>query len=141
MIIVDPPAEHLVHLVRAGASGFVARGATNREILSTVRRAARGARVLPAALTGTLFDYIARYAGEPLFPDVDQGRMTPRQREVFELVGEGLSNKAIARRLAIATNTVKGHVHDLLDKTELHTRVELALRARVRSAYRTAPRS
>jgi two-component system nitrate/nitrite response regulator NarL len=55
--------------------------------------------------------------------------MSERQREVIELIAEGLSNKEIARRLNIATDTVKSHVHSILEKLALHTRLQLAAHA------------
>jgi DNA-binding NarL/FixJ family response regulator len=53
-------------------------------------------------------------------------RMTAREKQVVELIAEGLSNKEIADRLHIATHTVKSHVHNILEKLTLHTRLEVA---------------
>ena len=58
--------------------------------------------------------------------------MTEREREVLHLIADGLSNKEIAQRLNLATNTVKGHVHNILEKLALHTRLQIA--AYVRSS-------
>jgi DNA-binding CsgD family transcriptional regulator len=52
--------------------------------------------------------------------------MTSREREVIELIAEGLSNKQIATRLNLAVDTVKSHVHNILEKLQLHTRLEIA---------------
>jgi DNA-binding NarL/FixJ family response regulator len=56
--------------------------------------------------------------------------MTERERAVFDLIADGLSNKEIALRLHLATNTVKGHVHNILEKLALHTRLQIAAYAR-----------
>ena len=53
-------------------------------------------------------------------------RMTRREREVIDLIGEGLSNKEIATRLNIATHTVKSHVRNVMEKLALHTRLQIA---------------
>jgi DNA-binding NarL/FixJ family response regulator len=54
-------------------------------------------------------------------------RMTVRERQVIESIADGLSNKEIADRLHIATHTVKSHVHNILEKLALHTRLEVAI--------------
>jgi DNA-binding NarL/FixJ family response regulator len=53
-------------------------------------------------------------------------RMTKREREIMNLIAEGLSNKEIAQRLSIATYTVKSHVHNILEKLALHSRLQIA---------------
>jgi DNA-binding NarL/FixJ family response regulator len=78
-------------------------------------------------LTGSLFSQIVDHAtrkgkGNP-FKSV---KMTGREREVVALIAEGLSNKEIAKRLSLATDTVKSHVHNILEKLALHTRLEIA---------------
>ena len=56
----------------------------------------------------------------------DAVRMTPREREIMTLIAEGLSNKAMAHRLGVAEDTVKCHVHNILEKLALHSRLEIA---------------
>ena len=56
--------------------------------------------------------------------------MTERERAVFDLIAGGLSNREIAQRLQLATNTVKGHVHNILEKLALRTRLQIAAYAR-----------
>ena len=60
-------------------------------------------------------------------------RITNRERQIVQLIADGLSNKEIGKRLHIATNTVKGHVHNILEKLELRTRLQIAAHMRVRS--------
>jgi DNA-binding NarL/FixJ family response regulator len=83
--------------------------------------------VLPSSLTSSLFTEIAALAavahhGNP-FSAV---KMTAREKEVTDLIGEGLSNKQIASRLNLAVDTVKSHIHNILEKLQLHTRLEIA---------------
>jgi DNA-binding NarL/FixJ family response regulator len=59
-------------------------------------------------------------------------RLTKREREVVDLISQGMSNKDIAQELHIATYTVKSHVHNVLEKLELHTRLQIAAFARER---------
>jgi DNA-binding NarL/FixJ family response regulator len=129
IIVMDlaPTQSTLMQYVSAGVSGFVLKDATFADFLRTIREVARGEKVLPPLLASSLFSQIAEYAtskgkGNP-FKSV---RMTNREREVIELIAEGLSNKEIATRLNLAVDTVKSHVHNILEKLSLHTRLEIA---------------
>ncbi len=133
IIVMDllPAPEDVHDFVTAGASGFIAKDATLDEFVDTIRAVASGTDVLPAALTATLFSHIARLAVGRKHADVAKAvRMTERERAVFELIADGLSNKEIALRLHLATNTVKGHVHNILEKLALRTRLQIAAYAR-----------
>jgi DNA-binding NarL/FixJ family response regulator len=129
IIVMDlaPIQPALVNYVMAGVDGFVLKDATFTEFLHTIRQVARGTRVMPAMLTSSLLSQIADHVtrsgrGNP-FKSV---RMTSREREVVELIAEGLSNKQIASQLSLAVDTVKSHVHNILEKLSLHTRLEIA---------------
>jgi DNA-binding NarL/FixJ family response regulator len=135
-----PVQEELVQYVEAGVCGFVLKDATFDDMLRTIRFVAKGANVLPPPLTGSLFSQIVEHAtrktkGNP-FTSV---RMTNREREVVELIAEGLSNKEIAQRLHLATDTVKSHVHNILEKLALQTRLEIARFAHTDDSYKQQP--
>jgi DNA-binding NarL/FixJ family response regulator len=135
IIIVDlaPIQPSLVDYVQAGVAGFVLKDATFREFLRTIRDVARGKKVLPPLLTSSLFSEIVAHATEnPRRNPFASVRMTSREREVIELIAEGLSNKQIASRLTLAVDTVKSHVHNILEKLQLHTRLEIASYRNVR---------
>lgn len=129
IIVMDliPDNEDIVEFVNAGVSGFVLKDATFDEFVATIRSVAAGEKVLPARMTESLFSRIAKEADgrgkEYVLEDV---RMTRREREVIDLIGEGLSNKEIAQRLNIATHTVKSHVRNVMEKLALHTRLQIA---------------
>ncbi len=129
VIMMDllPVHEDIVEFVNAGVSGFIMKDATVEDLVNTIRSVAEGAHVLPPQMTGTLFSQIARDAvirGRP--EALESVRMTPREREVINLIAEGLSNKEIAGRLHIATHTVKSHVRNVMEKLMLHTRLQIA---------------
>jgi DNA-binding NarL/FixJ family response regulator len=135
IIIVDlaPIQPSLVDYVQAGVAGFVLKDATFIEFLQTIRDVARGKKVLPTLLTSSLFSEIAAHATEtPRRNPFKSVRMTGREREVIELIAEGLSNKQIASRLHLSVDTVKSHVHNILEKLQLHTRLEIASYRHVR---------
>ena len=129
IIVMDllPVNEEIMEYVNAGVSGFVLKDATFDEFVGTIRAVAAGSKVLPSRLTESLFSQIAReaVAQEPAHV-VEDVRMTPREREVIDLIGEGLSNKELAQRLNIATHTVKSHVRNVMEKLALHTRLQIA---------------
>lgn len=126
---VSPDRQDIVHLMKAGAAGFILEDASGEDIVAAIHMVARGGNVLPVELNGSLFAQIAtapQAAPEPkpvLNKDV---RMTNREREVIDLITEGLSNKEIAGRLSIATYTIKSHVHNIMEKLNLHSRLQIA---------------
>ena len=122
-----PMQEDVAHYVRAGASGFIMKDASFDEFFDTIRAVARGAQVLPSQLTNSLFSQIVRNAAvKDTARVIDSVRLTSRERQVIDLLGEGLSNKEISSRLHIAVHTVKSHVHNVLEKLALHSRLEVA---------------
>ena len=129
VIVMDliPVNEEVMDFVNAGVSGFVIKDATFDEFIATIRSVAAGEKVLPPRMTESLFSQIAKLAvGRGRQAVNEDVRMTPREREVVGLIGEGLSNKEIASRLNIATHTVKSHVRNVMEKLALHTRLQIA---------------
>jgi len=129
IIVMDllPVHEEIVEYVNAGVSGFIMKDASLEDLVGTIRSVAQGAHVLPPQMTGALFSQIARDAvssGRPRA--LESVRMTPREREVINLIAEGMSNKEIARTLHVATHTVKSHVRNIMEKLTLHTRLQIA---------------
>lgn len=122
-----PLQEDVANYVRAGAAGFIMKDASFEEFFATIRAVAAGAEVLPPALTNSLFSQIARNAANGSKARVlESVRLTNRERQVIDLLAEGLSNKEISTRLHIAVHTVKSHVHNVLEKLALHSRLEVA---------------
>ena len=127
----------VVAFAEAGISGYVPRDGSVADLLDAVRSAARGEVVCSPRVAGQAFRRLAALspdgAAVPDGPD-----LTPREAEVAALLELGLSNKQIARRLAIKLATVKNHVHNILEKLQVRRRGEAA--ALVRAARRRAVR-
>jgi two-component system NarL family response regulator len=129
VIVMDllPAHEEIAEFVNAGVSGFILKDATFEDFVGTIRSVANGAQVLPPPMTGTLFSQIARVAVKRGPAVALEGvRMTHREREVIALIAVGMSNKEIATQLSIATDTVKSHVRNIMEKLALHTRLQIA---------------
>jgi two-component system, NarL family, nitrate/nitrite response regulator NarL len=126
-----PDQDNVLDLVQTGVSGFALADATLEDLLHTIRSVARGNEVLPPEATGTLFEQIADHgAPSGRSKEVDGVHLTPRQREVIDLISEGMSNKKIAAELHISVHTVKSHIRYIMKKLELNTRLQIAAWAR-----------
>ena len=122
-----PDQGDIVEFVKAGGCGFILKNAPVEDYVKTITAVAGGATILPAMLTRSLFTQIVESAlknGNTL-PD-HATRLTKRERQIVDLISEGMSNKEIAQQLHIATFTVKSHVHNVLEKLELNTRLQIA---------------
>jgi DNA-binding NarL/FixJ family response regulator len=112
-------------LFRAGAKGVIARDASPDRLTAASVAVASGLCALDEASLQGLLVPVAPPA--PVEPDV--ALLTPREREVLELLAEGLSNKVVALRLDISEHTAKFHVNSILDKLEADTRTDAVVRA------------
>jgi DNA-binding NarL/FixJ family response regulator len=122
-----PPArQDAIQFIQAGASGFLMKDATRDDLFVTIRSVAAGATVVPPALASALLSYIAAQAAHGTPGVAESIRMTRREREIAALIAQGLSNKEIAQRLNVAPYTVKSHVHSILERLALHSRLQIA---------------
>ena len=130
VIVMDlvPLQEDVLIFIQAGVSGFILKDATVEDFLRTIRSVASGAKILPPHLTESLFSQIVDKAVTESNPSkiIESVRMTKRERQVIDLVADGLTNKEIAQKLHLSTYTIKSHIHNILEKLALHTRVQIA---------------
>jgi DNA-binding NarL/FixJ family response regulator len=121
--------DRIVEALDAGAIGYLLKDAEPNEIESAIRAAARGeAPLAPKAAAALLADRSARSTGEI--------ELTGREREVLQLVVDGMANKQIARRLGISEKTVKGHLTNLFQRIGVTDRTQAALWAERTGALR-----
>jgi two-component system nitrate/nitrite response regulator NarL len=124
---IIPDQGDIVEFVKAGGSGFILKNAPLEDYVSTIKAVAAGATILPAMLTKSLFTQIVESVLKNGNKVPDHAiRLTKREREIVDLISEGMSNKEIAQQLHIATFTVKSHVHNVLEKLDLSTRLQIA---------------
>jgi len=129
IIVMDlaPVQADILQYVKAGANGFILKDASLNDFLITIRTVSEGATVLPPLLVDSLFSQIVDYAVREGKSKLSEAvRMTKREREVIGFLGEGMSNKEIGQKIRVSTYTVKSHIHNIMEKLALHTRLEIA---------------
>lgn len=120
MAEADSAAEILAW-AEAGASAIVDRKGTPLELTTVLEAVIRGEALCSPRVAGTLLRRLQTLARDRR-PSDGTGRLTQRERDVLLLVGDGMSNKQIARHLGLQLPTVKNHVHDIFEKLEVSTR-------------------
>ena len=120
--------------------GFVERDAGLDELVTSIVCAARGEASFPPPIATTLLRRVASLSGAPGV-SADVAGLTARERQIVEVIAEGLSNKEIAARLSIEVATVKNHVHNILEKLQVSRRSEVVTQLRlVEGGERSAAR-
>ncbi len=130
MLTVSEDEEDLYEAVKAGANGYLLKEVAIEEVADAVRAVARGHSLISPSMASKLlgeFNVLARRAEERR--RVMSPRLTERELEVLKLVAKGMSNREIAGELFIAENTVKNHVRNILEKLQLHSRMEAVVYA------------
>lgn len=123
--------DEIMACIEAGAAGYVLKEASFDYLVETIRSVHRGESVVSPQMAASLFSRIAELAAErlPRLPP-SAVKLTARELEIINLLAEGLTNKEIAQRLSIEPQTVKNHVHNILDKLQLPNRLEAGEYAR-----------
>ena len=129
IIVMDlaPVQADVLQYVKAGANGFILKDASLNDFLITIRTVNEGATVLPPLLIDSLFSQIIDNAVREGKSELKKAvQMTQRERDVIGLLSDGMSNKEIGQKIRISTYTVKSHIHNIMEKLALHTRLEIA---------------
>ncbi len=124
VLTVEPAEERLADAAEAGASGYLTKAHAVNEVAEAVRRAAAGEILIPGDMLARVLSRLARERSEQVEANKMASLLTPRETEILGLLAEGLSNRAIARRLVVSPRTVDTHVHNLLTKFEVHSKLE-----------------
>ena len=113
----------------AGACGYLLKDAPIDEVVRAIRAAARGQSVISPRVAGHLVRRIRR--PQPLEPEPPDSaaQLTPREREILELISRGMGNAEIGRALFVSQHTVKGHVSSIFVKLEVENRIQAAVQA------------
>ena len=116
--------DQVIPAVQAGAAGYLLKDVEPSGLEAAIRLVHDGEALLDPQIAGRVMDQVAHPS-----PSGDLGSLTPREREVLELLGRGLSNRELADTLVVSEKTVKTHVSNILMKLGVHDRTQAALLA------------
>jgi two-component system nitrate/nitrite response regulator NarL len=114
----------LLRCIEAGASGYILQDASFETLRFTIERVLQGDTICSPRVAYSVFARLAELASEGRELQATATALTSREIEILHLIAEGLSNKEIAVRLALSVSTVKNHVHNILEKLKLQTRLQ-----------------
>jgi two-component system nitrate/nitrite response regulator NarL len=126
-LAVAETEKDIVSCAEAGIAGYVPREGSSDDLLATIDSVARGEALCSPRIAATLMRRVAALAAERRPTAQRVISLTPRQQEIIGLIGQGLSNKEIAKQLCIELSTVKNHVHNTLEKLGTHQRGKAAM--------------
>jgi DNA-binding NarL/FixJ family response regulator len=119
--------DYVFGALRAGASGFLLKRARPEELIAAVHTIAAGDSLLSPSVARRVIDRMAQQPTPELADQAKFDELTPREREVLELIARGLSNREIATELVVAEATIRSHVRRILMKLELRDRVQIVI--------------
>jgi DNA-binding NarL/FixJ family response regulator len=121
--------EYILGALRAGASGFLLKRSSPEELMAAIHTVAEGDALLSPSVTRRLIERLAAHPTLSRTQDARIAELTPREREVLDLVAQGLANAEIAEALTLERTTVKTHVQRILAKLGARNRVEVVIAA------------
>jgi DNA-binding NarL/FixJ family response regulator len=130
ILTVSDEENDLFEAIKAGAVGYLLKSIPPHEVADAVRAVHHGQSLISPSMASKLMSEFATMArGSEDRPRLHAPHLTARELEVLKLVAEGRANREIARKLFISENTVKNHVRNILDKLQLHSRMEAVMYA------------
>jgi DNA-binding NarL/FixJ family response regulator len=119
--------ESVFAALRAGARGYLLKGASQAETLRAIRAVGNGEAIFGPGVAARVMSYFAapRPTGPQVFPE-----LTEREREILQLIGQGRTNEAIAEHLVLSLKTVRNHVSNICGKLQVADRAQAVIRAR-----------
>jgi DNA-binding NarL/FixJ family response regulator len=130
ILTISDEEEDLFEAIRAGASGYLLKDIPLDEVADTVRAVHGGQSLINPSMAGKLlteFAALARRDEEERAQELPAPRLTEREMQVLKLVARGMNNRDIAKELFISENTVKNHVRNILEKLQIHSRMEAVM--------------
>ena len=129
MLTMSDEEADLYDAIKNGASGYLLKDASIDQVAQAIRVVADGQSLISPSMAAKLLEEFKTISSVGSKPDVIMPKLTDRELEVLNLVARGLNNREIARDLYISENTVKNHVRNILEKLQLHSRMEAVMYA------------
>ena len=129
MLTTSEEEEDLLSAINAGAHGYLLKDTPAKRMHDKLRRMAQGETPLSGLMATKVLKEFGRSVDPTRSPDESQEPLTEREHQILELLVEGLSNFEIAEKVYLSENTVKKHVHNILEKLHSNNRVEAAVYA------------
>jgi DNA-binding NarL/FixJ family response regulator len=133
--------DYVFGALRAGASGFLLKRTRPEELIAAIHTVAAGDSLLSPSVTRRVIDRMAQQPAPDLADRARLEELTPREREVLELVARGLSNREIAAQLVVEESTIRSHIRRILAKLDLRDRIQIVIFAYETGLNRPADRS
>jgi len=124
IVTVSDHDEDLFEAIKSGAEGYLLKNMSEAELESTLNALSAGEPALSPRLAAKILDEFARLGREPAMKEEQRDDLTPREREVLQLVAEGATNKEIAASLYLSEHTVNFHMKNILSKLHLRNRAQ-----------------
>ena len=128
VLTVHDDREYILHILEAGAAGYLTKKAMGKEIACAIRAVIDGESILSQDIMKQLLTYAFRYPTQPVVLDHGE-KLTAREIQVLELVAKGASNKTIAQTLNLSLNTVKKYMMGIFDKLQASSRTSAVINA------------
>ncbi|MDP9431439.1 MAG: response regulator transcription factor [Actinomycetota bacterium] len=130
MLTISDEEADLYEAIKAGAMGYLLKEISIEEVANAIRAVAGGQSLIsPSMASKLLTEFASMIKRTDERQQVPTPRLTDREMEVLRLVAKGLNNRDIAKQLFISENTVKNHIRNILEKLQLHSRMEAVVYA------------
>lgn len=126
MIGMDPDEQTFLQAIRAGAVGYVLKDASASDVISAIRAVAQGEGICPPRLCRFMFEQMAQQSKYSTTTRVRiQEGLTRREQQLVPMIAQGLTNKEIAKQLNLSEQTIKNHIHRIIQKVGSHDRMSV----------------
>jgi len=140
VLTVSEEENDLFEAIKAGAEGYLLKTVKSRDLIEMLQGVFRGEAAISRVMARKLWEEFAEQTRKPEAPPLlPRAEVTRREQEVLQLLSQGLTDKEIAARLSISQRTVKNHVHNILEKLQLHNRVQAAAYALREGLLKASP--